>query len=197
MLNETKVSIAMSGIQDLLVKRIEKDGYVYPTLILMNEKGHVSLEDLKSKYSCILFVENSVSTDAIAFTCVTMRNRDEIDDVAIQELIREITFKHQPEAIGYFSQCLYKPMTREENENLSIDQMNRDPDAIRVLHNCFFVRGGDKKGFLMITPYMKNEERQDDLFDPQAGPTNIVTQFKKSWESPSYALETRIPNPYL
>lgn len=197
MLNETIVSITMSGIQELLVKRLERDGYVYPTLILMNENRHICLDDLLSKYPIILLVENSKSTEGIAFTCVSMRNRDEDDDAAIQELIREITFRHQPEAVGYFAQCLYKPMTRDENFKLSTDQMNRDPDAIRVFHNCFFVRGGGRKGFIMVTPYMKNEARQDDLFDPQAGPTNVVTQFKKSWEISSSILETRIPNPYL
>lgn len=197
MLNETTISMVMSGIQEALVKKLEKDGYIYPHLIIMDEKKLVSLDDLRSKYPCIISIENHASTEGISFTGVSMRNRDENDDEAIQELIKEITFRHQPDAVGYISQCLYKPMTINEYKDLTTDKMNKDPDTIRVFHNCFFVKGGDRRGFIMITPYVKDVDKEDDVFEPNAKPRMVVTQFRKSWESPSHVLETRIPNPYL
>lgn len=204
MLSESCVGIIMAGMQEILTDRLEKEGYIYPSLVLMRQGGYVDVQDLRSKYPCLLAVEKAIGINEIFVTVITLRNRDEDDDQAIIEFIREVTFKNNPEAVGYIAQCLYKPMKKEESSILTTNQMNSDPDAIRVIHNCFFVKGGSPKGYLMVTPYIldttKNQESEAMFLEASertAEKELVYTPMKKAWEEPSYALETRIRNPYV
>jgi hypothetical protein len=204
MLSESSVGIIMAGMQEILTSKLEKEGYIYPSLVLMRQGSYVDVQDLRSKYPCLLAAERSIGINDIFITTITLRNRDEDDDQAIIEFIREVTFKHKPEAVGYIAQCLYKPMKKEESDILTTNQMNSDPDAIRVIHNCFFVKGGSPKGYLMVTPYILNtvkKQEEEAMFlgadERLAEKEHVYTPMNKTWEEPSYALETRIKNPYV
>lgn len=198
MLKESQVSLIMTDMQGLLIEKLEKDGFIFPTLIIMNNETMISIDDLIDRYQCILNIEYSSNELGIYITRLTLRNRDINDDEAILRVISEITLKHQPDAVGYFAQCLYKPMNAKEYAALTTDSMNTDhPEAIRVFHNCFFVNKGDDKGYLMITPYKLSESKKEDTFHFQDKTKFTVTEIHKCWETPTSILETRIPNPYL
>jgi hypothetical protein len=197
MVNSSQASLIMSDMQGLLIKKLETDGYIFPSLIVMSSDAPVRIDDLVYKYPCILNVEYSDNVQGAYVTRVTFRNRDEKDDEAIQKAIKEISFIHQPDAIGYFAQCLYKTMDMKDYINLTTDLLNKDPEAIRVFHNCFFVKNDGEKGFLMITPYMLSENKKEEMFNLDDAIKFTTTEVHKGWEVPTSALETRIPNPYL
>jgi hypothetical protein len=187
----------MTDMQGYLISKIERDGAVFPTLILINEKSLICPDAIQSKYESIVGVEYSNNEYGVYVTLVTMRNRDKVDDEVIPRLAQDIAKSYSPDAIGYFAQCLYKPMNIKEYENLTTDRMNKDPDAIRVFHNCFFVKGGDPKGYLMITPYRLSESKKEEEFKLDDSPRYTVSCFGKSWQIPSDSVETRIENPYV
>jgi hypothetical protein len=197
MINSSQASLIMSDMQGLLIKKLETDGYIFPSLILMSDRASIHIGDFMYKYPCILNVEYSDCVQGAYVTRVTFRNRDEKDDEAIQKGIKEISSIYQPDAIGYFAQCLYKPMDMKDYINLTTDSLNRDPETIRVFHNCFFVKGGSEKGFLMITPYKLSENKKEEMFNLDDATKFTTTEVHKGWEVPTSALETRIPNPYL
>jgi len=187
----------MTDMQGYHIEKLEREGFVFPTLVIMNEETPIRIDAIQSEYESIVDVEYSDNKYGSYVTLVTMRNRDEIDDEAIPRLAQDIAKKYNPDGIGYFAQCLYKPMNREEYENLTTDIMNKDPDAIRIFHNCFFIKGGSEKGFLMITPYLLSESKKEEEFSLDDSPRHTVSCYGKSWQEPTYAIETRIENPYL
>lgn len=197
MVTEEQASLVMSNIQRHMIKKLEREHFVFPSLILMNSDRHVRIDDLTKDFSCILEVNYEDPIYDVYITYITMRNRDEEDDKEILHFIEEVTRKHQADATGYFAQCLYKPMVKKEYEDLTTTSMNLDPDAIRVFHNCFFVKGGDEKGYLMVTPYTLKESSGVEDFQVTEYAPKIATVFNKGWEAPSLTLETRITNPYL
>lgn len=197
MITEKQASLVMSKIQGYLIKKLEREHFIFPSLILMDRDHHVRVEDLKGDFQCILEVNYEDPVSEIYVTRITMRNRNEEDDGEILRFIEEVTRKHQAEATGYFAQCLYKPMVRQEYDSLTTTSMNMDPDAIRVLHNCFFIKGGNEKGYLMITPYTLKDSKEVMEFQVTEYAPKVATVFSKGWESPSFTLETRINNPYL
>ena len=200
MLSETFVSATMTAYQNILIEKLKCEGFIYPSLILMNENGHVNIRGLRDKYPCILFVDESIDTSDLgtSYTIrLTLRNHDEADDESIVKLIREVTHKENPGAVGYFAQCLYKPMDRKEYVTVTTNQMNLDPDTIRVFHNCFFVKGGSEKGYIMVTPYILKKPVKDEGEHFTLREESGIVSFSKSWDVPSAVLETRIQNPYV
>jgi len=204
MLDHSEVSLIMCDMQNAFISTIEEEGQSFPTLIIMNRESSIHVDDLLNNYNCILSIEYSPQIYDTYITRITLHNQSTKDDAAILQLIKEITFRHSPDSIGYIAQCLYKPMNKEEFKYSTTDSLNLDPDTIRILHNCFFVKG-DKKGYLMITPYLKIENKEKKtlplfVFDDDDSSESInctVTTFEKPWEIATQNLQTRIPNPYL
>lgn len=202
MLDTSQVSLIMTDMQEHLIGKLEEEGFIFPSLIVMNKESMINLQDFLGRYPCVVDVVylnrsyKAYISQEVYVTRVTFRNLNNEDDEAIQQAIKEITFRHQPDAIGYFAQCLYKPMKKKEYENLTTDEMNMDPETIRIFHNCFYVKGGEEKGYILITPYVL-KDRQEKDFDLDGSSRYIVTTFDKTWEIPSSALKARIENPYL
>lgn len=196
MVTDIRASLIMSKVQSYLVKKLEREHALFPSIILMDDSQCVRIEDLRGDFPTIVEVKYVGMLDGTNVTIVTMSNRNEEDDQEITRFIKEVTQEHQTEATGYFAQCVYKPMERSEWEGMTTDTMNSDPDCVRVFHNCFFVKGGDEQGHLMVTPYtLKDADVTDDFqIDPVA--QKVATLFGKGWESPSFTIETRIDNPY-
>ena len=199
MITDSTASIIMSSIQERLKDKLERESYIFPSLILMNEESHIRIDDLMGSFPCLLNAEY-LAFNNINVTVVAMRNRDESDDQNILDFIQEVTLRYAADATGYIAQVLYKPsMKKEEYDTITIDEMNKDPDTFRVLHNCFFVKSGSEKGFLMITPYVIKESSSssEEDFVLEDSPQNSVITCGKEWQSPEFGLETRIENPYL
>jgi hypothetical protein len=196
MINTTAVSLIMADMQGIFIEAIQREGYSYPLLIVINEETSINISKLLSKYECILAIDYSDKQYDVFVTLVTFRNRDDKDDQAIIDATKEIAL-HQPNAMGYISQCLYKSMSQEDNMKLTTERMNLESDTIRILHNCFFIKDGDPFGYRMITPYkvkdQKNHGKNDFVFEE---PAFSVLTFNKGWEPASPTLVTRIPNPY-
>jgi hypothetical protein len=137
----------------------------------------------------------------IYVTRITLRNLDKKDDDTIEEIAKEISFRHSPDSIGYIAQCLYKPMKASEAKKTTDDMMNLDPDTIRVLHNCFFVREDRVTGYLMVTPYIKTDSSKEadvPVFDlgESVSETYHVMTTEKPWVVSTKKLQTKISNPY-
>lgn len=202
MIEVSTISILMSDMQDRKIKAIEEQGYLFPTLILFHASNLILVDDLRSKYDNILAIEYLTASDTIPVnaTILTFRNQDDRDDDSIESIIKEVTFAHAPDAIGYLAQCLYKPMKlKEYNETKNLNLEN-DFEAIRVIHNCFFTREGDKNGYVMVTPFLKKERKKtDQLFDlgGDEDTKEDVALFERHWEVASAVLRTSIENPYF
>lgn len=196
MLDTSKVSLIMADLQEHFIGKLEEESFVFPTLIVMDESSVINLQDFMGRYSCVVNIEYINHSYGAYISRVTLRNLNSEDDEAIRMAIKEVAFRHTPDAIGYIAQCLYKPMSKKEFENLTIDSMNKDPEAIRIFHNCFYVKGGEESGHLLITPYILKERKKEEFsFDDST--RNVVTTYGKAWETPTPVLKARIENPYL
>jgi len=202
MLDTSQVSLIMTDMQEHLIGKLEEEGFIFPSLIVMNKESMINLQDFLGRYPCvadIVYLNRSYEayiSQEVYVTRVTFRNLNNEDDEAIRQAIKEITFRHQPDAIGYFAQCLYKSMKKKEYDNLTIDTMNMDPEAIRIFQNFFYIRGGEEKGHILITPYLLKDRKEED-FDLDNLSRYVVTTFDKTWEIPSSVLKAIIENPYL
>jgi len=191
-------SMIMSSIQDTKVKDIECLGYFYPTLVIINEKSLVLVDDLRVRYPNILEVSYQ-STNNISFTLLTLKNEDEKDDGFSKALREEISFRHRPDAFGYLTRCWYKSIPKRKYKANKKASIKDDPEAINVIHNCFYTKEGDPKGYLMVTPYLVKEAHQKKpnfyLGDDTVEYTTLL--FYKYWEVSSDTLWPKITNPYL
>lgn len=197
MITTLEASLIMMDMQGYLIEKLEREGLTFPTLIIMNKENHVRMDGIQAEYESVMDIEYSDNKYGSYVTLVTMRNRDEYDDEAIPRLAKDVAKRYSPDSIGYFAQCLYKPMSREEYDNLTTDIMNKDIDAIRIFHVCFFVKGDNDKGYLKVTPYKLSEIKNKEEFILDNSPRYTVSSYGKSWEIPSYSMETRIENPYV
>lgn len=196
MLNTASVSLIMADMQGMFIETLEEDGFSSPSLYLLNEESPIRIDSILSKYESILDVAYTEKQYGAYITRILFRNRDTNDDIALAAAIKEIAKLYQPDAIGYISQCLYKTMSKEEYKDFTVDKLNLDPDTFRVLHNCFFIKGGAPSGYLMVTPYKIQKSTPND-FDFEESNAHAVLVANKGWESASAYLETRIQNPYL
>jgi hypothetical protein len=198
MLDTSTVSFIMTDMQTRLISKLEEESFVFPSLIVMDRETIINLQDFMGRYSCVVNVEYINHAYGAYITQVTFRNKNNEDDAAIHQAIKEIAFRHRPDAIGYFAQCLYKPMNRKEYDQLTTDGMNMDPEAIRIFHNCFYIKDGEKEGHLLITPYLlKDQDKEKEEFSFDDSNRFVVTTFDKAWETPTASLKARIENPYL
>jgi hypothetical protein len=215
MLTTTLASLIMTDMQKVLIQKLESETFIYPSVIIMDTTKEINVDAFLGRYSCVLSIWYT-SMHGTNVLCISNRNRDEQDDKQILQVIKDIVCKHQPEGVGYFAQCLYKPMTRKEYASVTTDDMNRDPDAFRVFHNCFFTKY-DKRGYLLVTPYLLkdyeipgteevNKDIEENLFDLEdtksfaiAAPTKKVCSlsFHTEWEVATDTYMPRIENPYV
>jgi hypothetical protein len=191
MLSTADVSLIMSDTQIDLIKKLERDIYFFPTLVIMHTEGMLSVEEFLNEYTCIVGTEYIAKNKYAYTTRVSLRITCAQEDLTVQELIRELVYLYQPDAIGYIAQCLYKS---EGYRSTSTEELNRDPETIRVIHNCFFVKGDKARGYLMATPYIIKEPKKK-VFDLE-DKNFIVSTFFRSWEIATKHYDTRIPNPY-
>lgn len=202
MLSTAEVSVIMCDMQGVSIETIEEDGSVFPSLIIMNVEHPIKVDDLPNRYNNILTIEYSPKLYGAYVTRITLRNFNEKEDAAIEEIAKEICFRHSPDSIGYVAQCLYKPMKLSEAKKTTDDMMNLDPDVIRVLHNCFFIREDLVTGYLMVTPYLKtqstkvSEEPVFDFGESTSEESHVMT-IEKPWEVSTKKLATKISNPYV
>lgn len=210
MLTTALASLVMTEMQNVLIEKLEQKGYTYPSVVIMDSTRDINADYLLRNFKCVVSVWYS-NIQGVNVVSITTRNQDERDDEEIQRLIKEVTHKYQPEGLGYFAQCLYKPMTKKELDALTTDSMNKDPEAIRVLHNCFYTKRDKENGYILITPYVLKDnvipdtKDQEDVFsfgeddDESADSCKKVKliPFHTGWEVTSYVNKARIENPYL
>lgn len=200
MLTSAEASLIMCDMQGIAFTKLEERGGIPPTLFIMNSESSINLDYLYNKYPTVIDVVYS-GNDLTHLTVITFRYKDEFDDAAILEICREITFRFKPDAMGFISQCLYKPTTvGEDILNVGSKGLRYDPEAIRVIHNCFFIKGEKNKGYVMSTPYILKDssaEKSLDSFMFEDKKKYTVCSFEKPWDKASDVLKTQIENNYL
>jgi hypothetical protein len=194
MLTKTEASIEMQRYLNNAISFMKKKGYILPTIIVINKGEPI---DVEVSHKAVLEVATNIEEDDF-----TSPNEDELyqygisfklnknyKDEYLEEVARKIAEEDGPDAIGAISACLI----RDFGENELPQEMNiqKDPEAVRVLFMVYYMKGDPKPNY-MVVPYTKEE-----VEDPGWGEdAYLINTIASSWNTGVDEEDLIMPNPY-
>lgn len=183
MIEMHKVSDFLNVILERMKNFYMREGFCFPSLILLNHGSPIYLPGYE-KETIVSIETDETPRFNIYKTLIALRVSSDEDEAAVQVIADELVHQYNPDAIALIMQCLYKPKGNEKSNNLQTD-----PDVVRVLHSCAY--NGSGKGIIRLIPYINKgkiktaEEKKYDVLFSESG-----------WESENDNIKSRISNPY-
>ena len=199
MLNHTRISMAMQKYSDRAFAFMRRKGYILPTLLAFKEGAPLKIE---LDHPQILEVVNQHddldeilvgSGDIISETGIAFRLNRDYRDTQMASVAKQIAKEYSPDAIGVISACLFKNFTPEEAVARKVGDLQKDPEAMRVVYVSYYLNG-DKEPTYMDIPYILND-REHDAFDSNDNGYE-VSMFPCSWKHGEDETDHILPYPF-
>lgn len=177
---------------------LKRKNFLFPMLFVL-KKG--SLLNVRLKNESVINidyadVQPTDAPDTIYKTIVAFKVENEQDRKAIQEVSTLVALTYKPDAIGIVMTCLY-------NEGVwtgTYIPMDRDPECVRGLHACFYIKD-QKKPLLRTDLIMDKGKIESGVWkDADDDSPNFALYFSRGlWTPPHTTPTVLVPvlkNPY-
>jgi len=189
MVRHEQVSFIMSEAIKGAKGFLQREGVFFPVLYAFKKGSPINLDIDNESILNIKNEEDQGDPEYIYRSVIGFRMTGLKDEEAILAISKRIAKEYNLDAVGLLLSCLFK-----ESVGRIPDDLRVDPEAVKVLHACYFIRKNSHESFIMI-PYLERGE----LLNSIAGgdePKYDITFMDSTWLSPSKKLGTKIPNPF-
>jgi len=200
MLSHASASLSMDQSLGNARKFIAGEGYMYPSLFLLKKGGPIVTS---YEHPSVLHIDSDDDTgdpEKVYNTVVMFKNVKKEDEDAINLVARELAAKTCPDAVGLIMVVLYRQFTQQEHKKLPGDyQAAMDPDALRAVHGCYYVKG-DRDPAMLLIPFLDRtvgiKDEEDGPVSAIAGKKRDITFVQSVWVYKDKTLDPWLKYPY-
>ena len=187
MVSHAEISLIMDSMLNKSFRYIQNTGGLFPALYLFKKGGPVETRlTTEESRNLIEHPGEEVCSSKIYMT-VELFDHNSHQGEASQSLVRGVVARCKPDAVGIMLIAHYKEFTNKEYKSLAGKfNLAMDPDAIRVIHACYYIRGETTPGMRVIPFLDRSGEApcfsvDEDAIIPAAKPKRDVHFVNMPW----------------
>jgi len=183
-----------SLVMDMSLKRCEsfmkREGFVFPALYLLNKEPI----EIELEHQSVINVDSDTECEELGIckSIVAFKMSSKEDELMIQEIANQLVRQHNPDACALTMQCLYKEVPGHIRK--TIKSLQLDPDVIRILHGCYWLRE-DPVAMMSMTPYVNRGEIKDAAFSDSDDKFDVMFM-RMGWMRPLSKIGAKLNDPY-
>jgi hypothetical protein len=163
MINTAEMSLVANMLTDRAIKYLQETGGLYPALYFFNKDKPLKVELTDKETKLLINSEEDEIGMFNIYATVQLCNNDSQQEAVLNKLTKDIVKRYNPDAVGLILVALYKEYTEKEYKKMSAGgSIALDPESIRTIHSCFYVRG-QKTANTRIIPILDRSGDKKDL----------------------------------
>ena len=163
MVTHTEISLIMDSMINKSFKYIKETGGLFPSLYLF-KKGSPLETNLTEKEATDLIEHagEEVCKSGVYMT-IELFDHNSHQNETVNPLVRGVVTRCKPDAVAIMLIAHYKEFTNKEYKELAGNfNLAMDPEAIRVIHACYYIRG-EKDPVMRVIPFIDRSGEEPDF----------------------------------
>jgi len=137
-----EMSLVMDSLINGAFRYIKETGGLFPSLYFFKKGGPVETHLTSDESRCLVENPGEEFCSSGIYMTVELFDNNSHQEASAQTLVRNVVARCNPDAVGIMLVAHYKQFTPQEHKKLAGKyNLALDPDAIRVIHACYYIRG--------------------------------------------------------
>ncbi len=149
MITHFEAAMTMSPIIERGKNFLRDEGFLFPAVYVLTRNEPLIMD---VDYSCVVNARSDEEPDLLGIykSVVALESTTYEGKSSVQFVAEMVARKHNPDIIGIYMMGLYKKVARKDADKITLQM---DPEALQVLHLCFYQRG-NKDPMMVVIPYL-------------------------------------------